>query len=285
MKRAIFLFLTICCVVLAMATNRALLIGIGEYKEGTNWTEINGDSDVELLRPLLEKQGFIVHSLTNDKATKKEIVKALDKLIDDCEAGDKVYFHFSGHGQPIEDINEDETTPFDQTMVPFDAGRVYIKNIYEGENHFVDDEYSYYLNALRKKLGDSGQLFIVIDACHSQGIERGEITDSIDVELAFRGTDDVFRFKDKQNLPPKTKPSAFLDGASTIIVSACGKEERNYEYKTPSGKMYGSLSYCISRLLQNDSDFERWRIYFENERYRERRIFPQSQHPTIKVYQ
>lgn len=98
MKRAIFLFLTICCVVLAMATNRALLIGIGEYKEGTNWTEIHGDSDVKLLRPLLEKQGFIVHSLTNDKATKKEIVKALDKLIDDCEAGDKVYFHFRDMG-------------------------------------------------------------------------------------------------------------------------------------------------------------------------------------------
>ena len=162
---------------------------------------------------------------------------------------------------------------------------MYNKNIYAGENHFVDDEYSYYLNSLRKKLGDSGQLFIVIDACHSQGMERGEITDSIDVELAFRGTDDVFRFKDKQNLPPKTKPSAFSNGASTIIVSACGKEQRNYEYKTPRGKMYGSLSYCISRLLQNDSDFERWRIYFENERYRERRIFPQSQHPTIKVYQ
>ena len=282
MKRiAAFCFL-LCCVLLVFATNRALLIGIGEYKKGTYWNKIHGDSDVELLKPLLEKKGFIVRTLTNANATKEGIINALNSLIKECKVGDKVYFHFSGHGQPIEDINEDETTMFDQTMVPFDAARVCL-NGYNGENHFVDDEYSYYLNTLRKKLGTTGQLFIAVDACHSQGIERGELTDSIDASLPVRGTSDEFRFKSKR--PVQKKPASILSsGAKTVVVSACGKEERNYEYRSSSGKMYGSLSYCISELLRSSSDFEQWITFFKQKKYEGRKFFQTIQHPTIKVY-
>lgn len=282
MKRIVAFCFLLCCVLSVFATNRALLIGIGEYKKGTYWNKIHGDSDVELLKPLLEKEGFVVSTLTNDNATKKEIIKALNSLINECQNGDKVYFHFSGHGQPMEDCNGDEITIFDQTMVPSDAVRVCI-NGYNGENHFLDDEYSYYLNTLRNKLGKNGQLFIAVDACHSQGIERGELTDSIDASLPIRGTNDEFRFKGTR--PVQKKPEPILSsGAKTVVVSACGKEERNYEYRSSSGKMYGSLSYCISELLRSSSDFEQWITFFEQKEYKGRKFFQSIQHPTIKVY-
>lgn len=35
-----------------------------------------------------------------------------------CQSGDKVYFHFSGHGQPIVDENKDEDGEFDESMIP-----------------------------------------------------------------------------------------------------------------------------------------------------------------------
>lgn len=62
---------------------RALMVGISNYK--TNgfkvWTNIHGAEDVALLKPELEKKGFKVQTLTNEHATYKGIVKALNAFI------------------------------------------------------------------------------------------------------------------------------------------------------------------------------------------------------------
>ena len=257
------------------ATNRALLIGIGKYKTGTQWSEIHGDADVDLLKPLLEKKGFDVAILKNDEATKQGIVAALNQLIKECNKGDKVYFHFSGHGQPMEDLNGDEKTSYDQTMVPYDAVIAYEEGEYEGENHFLDDEYSYYINSLRNKLGESGQLFIAIDACHSEGMQRGD-SDTIVV----RGTDYTFRFNGKKPNRKFKVPVTLSSGASTVIVSACGKEEVNYEYRTSSGKMFGSLTYYMSYLMQSEINFDKWKNSFLSREYKRTKYF-RRQNPTI----
>lgn len=105
----------------AAATNRALLVGIGEYDQiATGWGRIHGDADVTLLKPLLAKQEFTdIVTLTNADAKKKDIVNALRQLATRCKPGDKVYFHFSGHGQPISDENRDEADgkQFDLSLI------------------------------------------------------------------------------------------------------------------------------------------------------------------------
>lgn len=276
MKRIIFTLIVCSLLGSIYATNRALIIGVGKYKPGTQWSEIHGDADVDLLKPILEHHGFKVVSLKNDEATKQGIVTALNSLISECEKGDKVYFHFSGHGQPMEDINGDEDTSFDQTMVPYDAVIYYEEGEYEGENHFLDDEYSYYINSLRNKLGESGQLFIAIDACHSEGMQRGE-SDTIVV----RGTDYTFRFNGKKPDRKFKVPVTLSSGAPTVIVSACGKEEVNYEYRTSSGKMFGSLTYYMSYLMKFGFDFEMWKGSFINKEYNRTKYF-RRQNPTIQ---
>ncbi|MGL5253672.1 MAG: caspase family protein, partial [Brevinema sp.] len=104
-----------------------LLIGIGTYKSDSGWKRINGDADVSLLKPQFEKQGFVVATLVNEKATKLNIIAALTRLKKECQLGDRVYFHFSGHGQPMTDANGDEENGYDESMVPYDAGRFYQK--------------------------------------------------------------------------------------------------------------------------------------------------------------
>ena len=260
------------------ATNRALLIGIGKYKTGTQWSEIHGDADVDLLKPILEKKGFEVTILKNGEATKQGIVAALNQLIKECNKGDNVYFHFSGHGQPMEDLNGDEETSYDQTMVPYDAVIYYEEGEYEGENNFLDDEYSYYINSLRNKLGDSGRLFIAIDACHSEGMQRGD-SDTIVV----RGTDYTFRFNGKKPDRKFKAPVTLSSGASTVIVSACGKEEVNYEYRISSGKMFGSLTYYMYYLMQSEIDFDKWKNSFLSREYKRTKYF-RRQNPTIEEF-
>lgn len=271
-----------------LATNRALLVGIGKYdRMKTGWNVIHGDNDVDLLRPLLQKRGFSdIVALTNEQATKAKIVNALHALAERCQSGDNVYFHFSGHGQPIRDDNGDEgkSKKYDESIIPYDACRDSRKmnGKYVGQYHLIDDELCPLLDAIKRKLGPDGELFVAVDACFSKGIQKDEMTD-IDPELLryVRGTNLAFT-------PPGRitvrYPKQFSKGAKLTVVTACKENERNIEYKAPSGKMYGSLSYYISILLKSDADFNRWRQCFSDKAYSSRGIFQSSQHPSIEIF-
>lgn len=289
MKRFVVCLCAMVSCLAGVADNRALLIGIGLYPSSTGWKTIHGDADVILLKPKLESFGFVVRSLVNEEATKTNIQKALQTLRDECQSGDRVYFHFSGHGQPIADANGDEENALDEAMIPYDAGRFFIKGTYEGEKHLIDDEYNQILVEIKRKIGKDGLLFMAVDACHSRGMERGidsgDVSDR-DILYSARGTDEEFVFDGEipNSLKEKPLPQSLQVGGTLIVVSACKEDERNYEYKTASGKMFGSLSYCIAELLREDADFHRWADYFKQEQYRKLKIFQLSQHPSIEVY-
>lgn len=287
-KIVLIISLLILLVVAAQATNRALLIGIGQYAPNTGWKTIHGDADIALLKPRLEKRGFNVSTLINEEATREAMVKALYCLLEECELGDKVYIHFSGHGQLMEDTNGDEDDSKDESIVPFDAGKFYkIDGVYKGEKHLIDDEYNQILREIREKIGVDGEIFVAVDACYSKSIERGDSdVEDMDILKSSRGTADVFTFD--EDVPDSIMgiqfPKSFVTGARLIVVTACKENERNYEYKTATGKMYGSLSYYIAELLKENADFNKWEASFKGEKYRKLKIFQTSQHPTITVY-
>ncbi|MDE6576577.1 MAG: caspase family protein [Muribaculaceae bacterium] len=270
------------------STNRALLVGIGQYDtQKTGWSHIHGDNDVELLKTLLKKNDFNdLVTLTNEKATKAQIVKALTDLAGRCNVGDKVYFHFSGHGQPVRDDNHDEGTSkkYDESIIPYDACRDSrrLNGKYTGQFHLIDDELCPLLEAIKKKLGKDGELMVVVDACFSRGIQKDEITD-IDPDLLryVRGTN--FAFTPPGRISVKT-PKQFTPGAKMTVITACRENERNFEYKSPNGCFYGSLSYYISILLKDNADFERWRECFLGKNYQMKRIFQSFQHPSIEIF-
>ncbi len=270
------------------ATDRALLVGIGKYdRMKTGWGEIHGDSDVGLLHPLLKRRGFSdITTLTNDRATKAAIVEALTSLADRCRPGDRVYFHFSGHGQPIRDDNGDEgpDKKYDESIIPYDACRDTRKmnGTYAGQFHLIDDELCPLLDAIKQRLGPDGEFFVAVDACYSRGIQKDEMTD-LDPEIVryMRGTSYAFTPPGRISV---AAPKGFTPGARMTVVTACQTNERNFEYRAPSGKMYGSLSYYISILLKSDADFARWRQCFIDKSYTSRGIFQSSQHPSIAIF-
>lgn len=292
MRRLLFIVLWIGCVIGSYAANRALLIGIGKYPTSeTGWKQIHGDADVKLLSSALKAQKFTdITTLTNNKATKSAIVTELKKLHKRCQVGDVVYVHFSGHGQPVLDVNGDETSGFDEAVVPYDAYRSprMQKELYDGRNHLIDDELNPLLNNIKVKIGSSGKLCVAIDACYSRGMERGEETDIEDDDILYsaRGTDIPFRPTDTSYLKNLPKPYRFSKGASMYILTACLNTERNFECKTIQGKMYGSLSYYIYTLLKKDADFARWSTCLKQQDYKRTsvRIFQAFQHPNVVVY-
>lgn len=226
-------------VILAAQERRALLIGIGEYPPGSEWTLVHGDNDVRIIREFLLGQGLrgeCIETITNEKATKKGILSALERLTKIAGKGDAVYIHFSGHGQQVTDLDGDEEDGFDEAWVPYDAWKKYVAGVYEGENHIIDDEINVCLKKLRAKVGAKGRITLVSDACHSGSGSRG-----LEDDEYFRGTDEKFI------LPSRVaRKSGRSNTVEWLFIGACKSYQTNYELKAPDGKFYGCLSYVIA---------------------------------------
>jgi hypothetical protein len=226
---------------LSHATKRALVIGIGNYPEASGWAKINGDKDLPIVRDMLLTNGFQskdIVELKNESATADAIRKALDALVSKAAKGDVIYIHFSGHGQQITDLHGDEEDGFDEAWIPVDAQFAYTKGSYEGENHILDDQLNQWLSQLRSKVGATGKITVVADACHSGGGSRAAEDET---EYVVRGTADAFV------IPGSAKPfSGEVGTIDWIFISACTSNQRNYEYKGT-----GSLTYALGQQKAN----------------------------------
>ncbi len=223
------------------ATKRALVIGIGAYPAESGWRQINGDKDIPLVEDMLVSNGFAktnIVELKDEQATATAIRREMNVLIGKAQAGDVIYIHFSGHGQQVTDIHGDEEDGFDEAWILYDAQFAYAKGKYEGENHIIDDQINVWLHQLRTRVGNTGKITVVADACHSGGSSRSEDNE----DFVVRGTADAFV------IPNQAKPFAGEAGAEIdwVFISACKSYQSNYEYKGN-----GSLTYALS--LQKDN--------------------------------
>ena len=228
---AILVFLSVS---ISAQTRRALVIGIGEQKDAS-WAKINGDKDVPYVLQLLQDVGYTdIKTLVNGQATKAQIVTAFKSLTSRCKSGDMVYIHFSGHGQLVTDVNGDEQDGWDEAWIPYDAYLKYGRKD-KGEKHLVDDEINVLLTNIRKKIGESGKLLVVVDACHSGDSSRG-------------GDNEVVRgVKDEFVIPFKKKWKSAKAPEQWITLSACKDFQINQEMKTPK---VGKLTYAIYTTVQ-----------------------------------
>lgn len=235
---------------------RALLVGISNYgntnEDPDQWSNISGANDVKLLTPLFEEQGFAVASLVDADATYSAIVKALNKLAKRCKNGDLVYLHFSMHGQPIEDLDGDEKDGWDEALIPVDAQMRYEQGVYEGDKHLLDDTLEEYFDKIRSKLGTKGQLYVVLDACHSGTASRGD-------DDHVRGVRDGFTYTGKYYTPDRTREtndyfriSTKSGQAPVTFIEACRSYQQNKEVRErETNTWYGSLSYYVAKAMQS----------------------------------
>ena len=223
-------------------TRRALLVGISDYgnamEDPNKWANISGANDVLLLSPLFSEQGYTVTSLVDSMATHANITKALEQLAKDSKKGDKVYIHFSMHGQPFEDLNGDEKDGWDEALIPVDAEMLYAKGVYEGKNHLLDDELEVYFNDIRRKIGANGKLCIALDVDHGS-----EFTSSGKKILSTKAKESKRYF----NLSTDDSLS------SITLIAACRPFQGSREMRDMNtSTWYGSLSYYIAQSMRDN---------------------------------
>ena len=252
MNRKLLIISLLCLVSLVASAQRkrAFMVGISHYDTaltGYQWNNINGVEDVNLLSPILKKQGFAMATLLDEQATYDNITNQLSRFAEKTKKGDIVYLHFSAHGQPVEDMNGDEEDGWDEAIIPIDAYKLYKKSVYEGKKHLLDDQLNKYVQKIREKIGPTGFLFVVIDACHAGTSSRAN-------DETVRGTKVGFTYNNKVFKPSTQKKSHYKIVASSkmshvLYLEACRPDQINTEIKI-DGKRYGPLSYNIARALQ-----------------------------------
>jgi Caspase domain. len=245
----IIIALVMLVIPLSAQRKRAFTVGISHYDTaltGYQWNNINGVEDVNLLSPILKKQGFYLTTLLDEQATYDNITRQLTTFVNKTKKGDIVYLHFSSHGQPVEDINGDEEDGWDEAIVPIDAYKIYKKGIYEGKKHLIDDQLNKYIKKLREKIGPSGFLYVIIDACHAGTSSRTNDDTVRGTKIGFTANNKVFKPSTSKKSHYKVEASTKL--ANVLFVEACRADQVNTEIKV-GNKSYGPLSYNISQTL------------------------------------
>ncbi len=252
MVRNILIISLLCSISLVVFAQRrrAFLVGISHYDTALTayqWNNINGVEDVNLLSPILKKQGFSVTSILDEKATYQNISTQLTSFIKKTKKGDIVYLHFSAHGQPVEDMNGDEEDGWDEAIVPIDAYKLYKKGVYEGKSHLLDDQLNKYVRKLREKIGPSGCLYVIIDACHAGTSSRANDETTRGTKVGFTYNNKVFKPSTQKKSQYKTESAPKL--SNVLFLEACRPDQVNTEIKI-NNKRYGPLTYNIARTLK-----------------------------------
>lgn len=228
---------------------RAFMVGISHYDTaltGYQWNNINGVEDINLLMPALKKQGFSITTLLDEQATFDNIISQITLFTSKTKKGDIVYLHFSTHGQPVEDTNGDEKDGWDEAIVPIDAFKIYKKGMYKGQKHLTDDILNKHIKKFREKIGPTGFLYVVIDACHAGTSSRANDETIRGTHVGFTYNNKVFKPSINKKSHYRIEPSA--KQANVLFIEACRPDQVNTEIKVGT-KRFGPLSYNIAQAL------------------------------------
>lgn len=261
MKHLFTIWLLLSCVLFCQAQQKhALIVAVSNYPKESGWNNIHSNNDLHLLLPQLKRLGFHINTLADKQATKKNILQALQHLIQQLKAGDNICLHFSCHGQQMEDDNGDEADGLDEALIPYDARLTYQKGFYEGENHLRDDELEKFLISIRQKIGITGSVLVTFDACHSGTANRIEEYVEDD-DATIRGTNVIFTSNpfyiapDSKHVERKTRLTQQNDLSPICIISACQPFQRNFEIKVEND-YYGTLSYSFYNILRKTKKWD-----------------------------
>lgn len=143
--------------------DRALLVGINAYPGAPLAGCINDITDMANF--ITTKCGFnptTVRLLADSRATTDEILDRLDWLVTGLSPGDRILFHYSGHGAQIATRDpKGEADGLDEVICP--------ANFDWSDQHLIRDKQ---FNALFASIPKGVKAFWISDSCHSGDLTR-----------------------------------------------------------------------------------------------------------------
>ena len=214
---------------------KALLIGIN-YTGTSN--ELYGCiNDVNSIKERITKQGFsninVITDLTTKKATRINILEGFKNLLMNCQAGDLLFFVYSGHGSYAIDRNGDEKDGRDELIVSCDLQGV------------LDDELK---TLIQTYLKADVTLFALFDSCFSGSV--------LDLK---------YQFMDSLNYENFTENSKQLETLGNIfMISGCTDNQTSAD-AVFEGKANGAMTWSLLESLKQKPNIN-WRELVVNMR-------------------
>lgn len=230
--------------------NRALLVGINKYR--IPGADLNGCvNDVTNIRhSLLTYFGFTVKQIrvvTDERATKKNIMTRLEWLVKDAKPGDRLVFHYSGHGSQIRDRDGDELKDhLDEILCPHDMD-------WDG-TYIVDDE----LGKIFSKIPKGANLEVFLDSCHSgtatremrmpeEGAPGGVI-----VKQRYLPPPVDIQCREEEGLPVRRLLKGATNPLSHVLFAGCRENQTSADAYI--NKAYnGAFTYYLCKHLRDTS--------------------------------
>jgi hypothetical protein len=236
---------------LILPKKRALLVGINDYQ---SINDLQGCvNDVTNVRHILKTWfGFTnndIRMLTDDRATKKNILDRLGQMVKAAEPGDTVVFHFSGHGSQIRDRENDELNDhMDELICPY--------NMNWDDGYITDDLFRSILDQLK----DGVKMEIILDSCHSGTGTRDLVLDPpggsgqkvlvknrylkppVDIECRYQGDED----KMKPVRSFRSDPEIILNH---VLWAACRDNQTSADAFI-DGSYNGAFSYYFCKHIR-----------------------------------
>ena len=214
---------------------KALLIGINYY--GTQNELYGCINDVNCIKDRLSQKGFnsinVLTDLTSVKATKTNILINFKNLLIDSQAGDLLFFLYSGHGSYALDKNNDEITGYDQLIVPCDF------------NMIIDDEFK---SIIQKNLKANVTLFAMFDSCFSGSV------------LDLR-----YQYMDSLNYDNYTENNKELETVGKVfMISGCSDYQTSAD-AVINNKASGAMTWSLLESLKQNPKCN-WRELIKNMR-------------------
>lgn len=219
------------------------------------------------------KEGDIV-ILTDDQREmvkvplRANIIRAIQWLVEDARPNDSLFFHYSGHGSQVKDLDGDEDDGYDETIVPLD---------YESAGQIIDDE----LHArMVKPLAPGVRLTALFDSCHSgsaldlpytystKGVLKepnlaseagqGLLTAALsyakgDSSGMFRGLKSLasLAVNGGGNSQARERTKQTKTSPADVIMLSGSKDNQTSADATENGMATGAMSYAFIKVLAN----------------------------------
>lgn len=229
---------------------KALCVGINRFRNYPS-AALNGcvNDAREMKRLLTDHFGFSPNSvttLTDSKATKRNIMAKLQAMVDGAAAGkyDYLVFSFSSHGTQVPDTGNDEPDLADEAFCPYDlAGS---GGGWDPEHIITDDE----LNTLFADLPDRVTLEAFLDTCHS-----GTGLRAVDLEAErkprYLAPPSIEAFLQAEALKPRGLDDLPAENETIrhILWTGCRAEETSADALI-EGNWHGAFTYFLCREIR-----------------------------------
>ncbi|MBP9793025.1 MAG: caspase family protein [Flavobacterium sp.] len=235
---------------------KAVIIGVNDYAPiGSGGPDLNGCvNDARDMANTLVICGFPalnIRILTNQNATKSNILNYLTWLVTTSKKGDSLVFYYSGHGTRVANIGTDfEIDGLDDAICPHDFATAGV---------IRDDDFS----AIIKKLPTGVNLDVIFDCCHSgTGTRKLSLVDfdgnPVNETARFIQPDleNEFYFNHARELAPtkksnsKTSKSVVTAGTMNHVLFAACKDSQVAMEGDVGGLTRGYFTYNLCKALR-----------------------------------